>query len=173
MSTEENIVSEPAPAPAPEPAPEEAPAPAPAPEEAPISTYSLELINPAPPPPPAPISLDDLLATNQMLLKKEAEDKAILEAMGNTSHETLKSKLIVWATAGFPNVYEIDRLSITPPTLCSDGISRDLASYIQFCSGKPIQDHISPLQAKVTGIAISFANMGGYISIVVTKAQSS
>lgn len=151
MSTEENIVSEPAPAPAP----------------APISANDLAFFTP--PPPPPPISIDDLLNSTSIILKKEADDKASLEAIGNTSHESLKSKLLVWATAGFPNVYEIDRLSITPPALCSDGVSRDLASYIQFCSGKTINEHVAVLQEKVTGMSISFANMGNYISIVVSK----
>lgn len=138
-------------------------------EQLPISANDLIAYTPTPPAPPQPITIDDLLATNQMLLKKEADDKATLEGIGSISHEELKNKLIVWASSGFPNAFEIDRLSINPPQLCSDGVSRDLASYIEFCSGKPLQDHVAVLQAKVTGMSISFANMGNYISIVVTK----
>lgn len=147
-----------------------APAPAPAPEEAPISYSDLAPINPTPFPPPPPISLDDLLAASEMLLKKEAEDKATLEGIGNISHDDLKNKLLSWASAGFPNVYEIHRVTITPPALCSDGVSRDLPTYIEFCSGKTISQHVELLQAKVTGMVISFANMANYIAIVVSKA---
>jgi hypothetical protein len=122
-----------------------------------------------PPPPPAPITIDDLLNSVEVLTKKEADDKAILEGIGNISHDTLKSKLLSWATAGFPNVYEIHRVTINPPAQCSDGVVRNLADYIQFCSGKTIQEHVAILADKVTGMVISFANMATYIAIVVSK----
>jgi len=124
----------------------------------------------APAPPPAPITIDDLLSSSELVKKKEEDDKVILESIGAMSVVDLKSKLLTWALAGFPNVYELMRVTITPPTLCSDGVTRGLAEYIEFCSGKPIQDHVSVLHGKVSGMTISFANMGAYIAIVVTKA---
>jgi len=124
---------------------------------------------PEPPPPPGPITIDDLLNSTAVILKKEADDKTALEGIGNISHEELKSKLLLWATAGFPNVYEIHRLTIVPANVCSDGITRNLSDYIIFCSGKSISEHVGVLQAKVNGMSISFANMGTYISIVVSK----
>lgn len=151
-------------------------------EELQISSTDLELVTPPPPPviaiddlglvappPPPVITIDDLLNSTAAIIKKEADDKATLEGIGNIPYETLKSTLLSWTTAGFPNVYEIHRVSISPPSLCSDGVSRDLASYIQFCSGKTINEHVAVLQARVQGMSISFANMGNYISIVVSK----
>lgn len=141
----------------------------PVPTEQPISMETIIPMNTEPPPPPAPITIDDLLSSVEVLTQKEAEDKTTLEGIGNMSHDTLKSKLLSWATAGFPNVYEVTRVTINPPTLCSDGVHRDLADYITFCSGKPINEHVDVLAAKVTGMVISFANMGTYIAIVVSK----
>ena len=83
--------------------------------------------------------------------------------------ETLKAKLVQWAKAGFPNAYEIYQVHIVPPTVCSDGTTREITDYIQFCSGKTIHEHVSVLQAKVTDMVISFANMGSYIGIVISK----
>ena len=122
-----------------------------------------------PPPPPQPITINDLLNSVQIIQQKELEDKLTLESIGNMSHDTLKSKLLSWATAGFPNVYEIYRVTIVPPTQCSDGVVRNLAEYIQFCSGKTMNEHVDVLSTKVTGMVISFANMGTYIAIVVSK----
>jgi len=124
----------------------------------------------APAPPPAPITIDDLLSSSELVKKKEEDDKALLESIGAMSLTELKSKLLTWALAGFPNVYELMKVTINLPTVCSDGVTRGLADYIEFCSGKPIQDHVAVLQEKVTGMSISFANMGSYIAIVVTKA---
>ena len=134
----------------------------------PISIEEYYGITPAPPPPP--ISIDDLISSSEVVKKKEDDDKAILESIGTMSNDALKSKLLTWALAGFPNVYELMKITIAPPTICSDGVVRNLSEYIVFCSGKPIQDHVAALQEKVTGMTISFANMGGYIAIVVTKA---
>ena len=123
----------------------------------------------APAPAPAPITLNDILSTVDLIEQKEAADKATLESIGTMTFETLKAKLVQWAKAGFPNAYEIYQVHIVPPTVCSDGTTRDLTEYIQFCSGKAMYEHISILQAKVTGMIISFANMGSYIGIVVSK----
>jgi len=130
-----------------------------------------DVMNLTPPPPPPPITIDDLLSSVEVLTQKENEDKALLEGIGNMSHDTLKNKLLSWATAGFPNVYEITRVTINPPALCSDGVNRNLADYIVFCSGKTINEHVEVLASKVTGMNITFANMGSYIAIVVSKVQ--
>jgi hypothetical protein len=105
----------------------------------------------------------------EVVQQKEFEDKRLLESIGNISQEALKTKLIAWAVAGFPSAYEIYAVTIVPPSMCSDSVSRDLTDYILFCSGKTMQEHVDPLQQKVTNISISFANMGTHISIVVSK----
>lgn len=156
---------EPTTEPAPTTEPESTTEPAPTTEPEPAGEYV-----PLPPgPPPPPISMDDLLNSVQVLQQKEADDKNLLESIGNISQEGLKTKLITWAIAGFPNAYEIHSIAVVPPPQCSDGIYRNLPDYIAFCSGKTIQEHIDSLQQKVANISISFANMGSHISIVVSK----
>jgi hypothetical protein len=120
--------------------------------------------------PPPVISINDILSSVELVTQKETADKATLESIGTISFNDLKNKLLTWGTLGFPNVYEIYRIVITPPTVCSDGVSRSLGDYIEFCSGKPIQDHVAVLQQRVQDMTISFTNMGTYIGIVVTKA---
>ena len=123
-------------------------------------------------PAPAPITLNDILSTVDLIEQKEAADKATLESIGAMTFETLKAKLVQWAKAGFPNAYEIYQVRIVPPTICSDGTTREITNYIQFCSGKTIHEHVSVLQAKVTDMVVSFANMGSYIGIVISKPIS-
>lgn len=123
----------------------------------------------APAPAPAPISIDELLQSSEVLVKKENDDKALLESIGKMSKAVLKEKLLSWALLNFPNAYELMPITIQPPSKCSDGVTRNLTDYIQFCSGKTIQEHVAVLQEKVTGMTISFANMGSHIAVVVTK----
>lgn len=120
--------------------------------------------------PPPVITMNDILSSVEVVSQKEQADKATLESIGNIPFDHLKNKLLVWATLGFPNVYEIHRLTITTPTVCSDGVVRNLADYIEFCSGKTIQDHVASLQQRVQDMLITFANMGTYIAVVVSKA---
>lgn len=138
-------------------------------EEQPVNINDLPQQQLIPPPPPQPITIDDLLNSVEVVQQKERDDKSALESIGNMSHDTLKTKLLSWASAGFPNVYEIHRVTIIPPVQCSDGVTRNLSDYITFCSGKTINEHVDLLAAKVTGMSISFANMSNYIAIVVSK----
>lgn len=121
---------------------------------------------------PQTISLNDILSAVELIQQKEDTDKANLESIGNITFDVLRAKLVQWAKAGFPNAYEIYQVNIVPPTVCSDGTARDLTDYIVFCSGKTIQEHVAVLQEKVTDMIISFANMGSYIAIVISKPIS-
>lgn len=129
----------------------------------------IPFVPPPPPPPPAPITIDDLLNTVEILQKKEADDKALLETIGTMSLDELKTKLIAWAKAGFPNMYELSRVTITPPSTCSDGVRRELLDYIQFCSGKPIYEHVNVLNEKTSGMTIAYTKDQNSIVIVVSK----
>jgi hypothetical protein len=120
--------------------------------------------------PPPVITLDDIMSSIEVVTQKELADKNTLESIGNIGFEDLKNKLLVWGTSGFPNVYEIYKITIVPPTTCSDGVKRGLTDYIQFCSGKSIQEHVAALQQRVQDIVVTFANMGSYIAVVVSRA---
>jgi hypothetical protein len=119
---------------------------------------------------PTTITLADILNEQQFLLQKEADDKRALDAIGNITFDALRSTLIHWASIGFPNAYTLMQVSIVPPAVCSDGASRGLADYISFCSGKTINEHVDILQQKLPDMAVSFANMGSHIAIVVSRA---
>lgn len=129
------------------------------------SIYNVE-----PAPPPAPISLADIMNAVEVIQQKEAADKATLETIGGSTFDSLRPKLIVWATLGLPNAHVILELAVSPPAQCSDGVVRGLADYIVFCSGKTIDEHVALLQEKLADIRVSYANLGHAIGIVVSKA---
>ncbi len=122
------------------------------------------------PTPPAPIYLDDILSSVQVLQQTEAEHRSVLESIGTLPYEYLKPSLIQWATSGFRNAYPIHQIGITPPSLCSDGQARPLQEYIQFVSGRTIQEHVAVLQSRLPDMVVSFAYTGSVIVIVVSKA---
>jgi hypothetical protein len=119
-------------------------------------------------PEPDFLSLDDIVNGHEVVLAKEVSDKAALDQIGLQHVSVLKPKLVDWIGAGKPSAYPILMLDIQPPCTCSDGICRSLPDYITFCSGKSIEEHVGALQAKLSGISVSFANISGKVAIVVS-----
>ena len=122
------------------------------------------------PVPEAPVAIEDLLNDVFVVRQKETSDKSILEGINGLSAGTLRSMLVSWAAQGFPNAYPLLDLSIQPPAKCSDGVTRSLADYITFVSGKTLAEHVAVLQSRMTGITASYAWTGQTILIVVSKA---
>lgn len=122
------------------------------------------------PPPPDVLTMSDLLSDQSVVVAKEQAHKALLETIGLQSVANLRPKLVEWLLKGRPDGYPILSLDIQPPSVCSDGESRDLTDYIPFCSGKTIHEHVALLQDKLPDIQVSFANFGGMTTIVVLKA---
>ena len=122
--------------------------------------------------PPPTISLQDILNAVEVSQTREAEDKVKLEAIGTISFETLRASLVQWAVRGFPNAYVVHEVSVASPSVCSDGVVRNLTDYVSFCSGKTITEHVAVLQERFTDIVVSFAYSGSAILIVVSKQQA-
>ena len=132
-----------------------------------IRTSDLEV---TPPPPPPQILLADILNAAEVVAQKETQDKSALESVGTIPFDAMKTTLIQWAKAGFPNAYPIYAVPISPPEACSDGVKRTLTEYVSFLTGKTMSELIAPLQARCPEVVSSFATTGPEILIVVSRA---
>jgi hypothetical protein len=137
----------------------------------PVDASENPVVAPPPAPAPAPVTLADILSATELLAQKELADKARLDAIGGISTDTLRTALIQWGVLGFPNAWILHQVTIAPPQVCSDGVSRSLEDYLQFCSGKTIAEHVAVLQEKVASedITLGFANVSGSIAVTVTR----
>lgn len=124
-------------------------------------------------PTPDILTFADIMSERDVVLAKEASDKAALEGIGARTTSALKPTLIEWVMTGCPNVYPIFSIDMKAPDKCSDGVVRTLPDYITFCSGKTINEHVDILQAKFPDIVVSFSYNGTSIAIVVSRVQSS
>lgn len=122
---------------------------------------------PLPDAPPDILTMAEILADQSILVAKEQSDKLLLDSIGSQSAQGLKPRFVEWITRGCPSGFALLSLDIKPPERCSDGVTRDLASYIEFCSGKTIAAHVELLQVKLPDITLSYANIGGMTTIVV------
>jgi hypothetical protein len=135
----------------------------------------MEEEQPQPQPQPEPqylITLDELISSQDVLRQKEIDDKAIIDTIDNPNPVDLRAKLYQWAVQKFPEAFPVFSIIINPPQICSDGVTRGLYDYIQFCSGMSIADKLLSLQAKMQGIQVLNSYSGNTITIHVSKLTS-
>ena len=148
-----------------------APEPAPAPTHMDVSGILMDISGtPMPPPPPPPIlTMNDIVNAREVILAKEASDSNAFCAIPNQSVDFMRNRMIEWAKGGFADAFTLFTIPVSVPEICSDGVTRSLTDYIEFVSGKPIQEHVAGLQTRLPDFNISFANFGGNVGIVVSK----
>ena len=121
-------------------------------------------------PPPPVISLDDLLNNQMVILAKESTDRNTVLSFTNPTSESLKTSLFQWATAGFQGGYVVSSLSLMPPPVCSDGMSRSLPFYMEYLMGKSIGDWLITLGTMTAGMSFTFSHNGStQINLHVTR----
>jgi hypothetical protein len=114
-------------------------------------------------------TLDELLLSYESTVAQETADRTALSVLVNPSRESFRSQLFQWAAAGFPSGYIIQSISINPPNICSDGVSRNVGKYVEYCIGTNLGSVIQSLSALMTGINPSWSTLGNTIRIHVTR----
>ena len=127
---------------------------------------------PAPAPAPAPViaTMDELMASHSVLVAKEAADRATLSPLVNPTRESYRPQLFAWASAGFPGIYVVQSFTLTPPSVCSDGVVRDAVGYTWYLLGVEIGGVLATIQSMLTGIVVSYSFQGNTLRIHVSKA---
>jgi hypothetical protein len=120
--------------------------------------------------PPHIATLEELMASHGAVVNKEAEDRATLAVLCNESRETLRVPLFQWAAAGFPDIWILKSFTLEVPQTCSDGISRNVYEYFEYCLGTNMGDLIATIQTKLSGIQLSYSFQGNTLRLHVSKA---
>jgi hypothetical protein len=115
-------------------------------------------------------TLDELLSSYESTVAQETADRTALSVLVNPSRESFRPQLFQWAAAGFPNGYIIQSISINPPNICSDGVSRNVGKYVEYCIGTNLGAIIQSMTALMTGINPTWSTLGNTIRIHVTRA---
>ena len=113
-------------------------------------------------------TLDELMASHAVIAAKEAVDRNALVSFFNPDREQFRIQLFQWASAGFPDLYIIKEISLTPPNTCSDGVSRDFYSYVRYLI--EITNSEVKLQSLVPGISISYSYQSSSIRMHIMKS---
>lgn len=114
-------------------------------------------------------TIEELLTSREAAFHKEAEDRSLLRPLLRDPRSVLRIPMFQWAATNFQNSYVLKSYTLTPPEICSDGVSRSPYDYTEFCLGIPIPELILQLQARVTGMVLSYSFLGSTFRIHVTK----
>jgi hypothetical protein len=119
--------------------------------------------------PPHIATLEELMASHGATVNKEAVDRATLAPLLNESRDSLRAPLFQWASAGFPDIWILKSFTLEVPPTCSDGISRNIYEYFEYCLGTTMADLIATIQSKLTGIQLSYSFQGNTLRLHVSK----
>ena len=88
-------------------------------------------------------TIEELMASYGAIVNKEIDDKKTVLVLLNENRESLRVPLFQWAAAGFPASYIVQSVTIEPPSICSDGVSRNYVEYLNYCLGTVSYTHLT------------------------------
>ena len=116
-------------------------------------------------------TLDELMASHAVVVVQEAADRIALACLSAPTRDGYRTQLFQWAAAGFPDLYIVHSIPITPPSICSDGVVREIGKYAEFCMCKDLGNVVASLATLMPGIQPSWSVNGNTLRIHVTKAS--
>lgn len=137
-----------------------------------ISGASQYMLAPPPPPNPFIVTLEELLASHSAVTQKESEDRAEVSRFLLPEGDDIRPKLFEWANKGFPTIYPLRSISLTPPVTCSDGQVRNTVQYTEFLRGNSISQSVSTLQGKMPGLEVTFSHSATNLTLHVSRDSS-
>ena len=111
-------------------------------------------------PAPLPFSLEDLINSCDVVLAKETTDRASVLNFINMPIDSIKPKLYIWASMGFPSSYMVSTFELTTPATCSDGVRRTHLEYFEYLMNGKINDWLNSMNTKTSGMYFTFSHNG-------------
>ena len=121
--------------------------------------------------PPNIATLDELMQSHAVVVAKEAVDRQSLAVLVAPTREQYRSQLFQWAGLGFPAIFVVQVFDVSPPTYCSDGISRNSVEYVNYLMIPNTLDSVlETIRSLMPGILVTFSFLGNTLRIHVSKA---
>jgi hypothetical protein len=120
---------------------------------------------------PMVVDIAELLASRGAVQNQESTDRATLSPLLNETREMLRPQMFAWASAGFPAIHIVQQFTVSPPSICSDGVARSLYEYIVYLLGQDMSVTIAAIQALCVGVDISYSILGNTLRIHVSKSS--
>jgi hypothetical protein len=120
--------------------------------------------------PPNIATLEELMSSHAVVVAKEAADRVALSGLVTPIRDQYRSQLFQWAGLGFPAIFIIQTFELTPPTYCSDGVSRDPVEYLNYLIIPNTLDSVlDTIRSLMPGILVSFSFLRNIMRIHVSR----
>ena len=115
------------------------------------------------------MTMEQLLQTSQNALQLEAADKAKLTVLLNPNTASLTPAFLQWTSQGFPPIFVLASIILSPPTVCSDGVLRNFYDYVTFLLGADLSSRVQAFATNFSGMEMSYSVSGTTVKIHVSK----
>ena len=118
------------------------------------------------------ISISDLVSSAEVVVAKESLHRRVISTLSTVFHEDgTKENLVLWALGGFRPGFVVKALPFEPPIICSDGVKREIAEYMNYVSTPyTVAEHFAALESCLPGIQVTYSFSGpATILLHVTK----
>ena len=121
--------------------------------------------------PPIIASIEELVKSYEATVAQETQDRQMLQTLLTPSRELFRTQLFQWAGRGFTDRYCIHSFTLTPPSVCCDGVVRTFPGYIDYCLDGKTMGHITETMASLMpGIEVSYSIIGNTAFIYVSRS---
>lgn len=107
--------------------------------------------------------------TTEELQLKEQTDASHISNLFAVDSDSFRDKVVEWSLLGYPDSYVVATYEFGVPKVCSDGVSRNPADYINFCLGHDIFDDVKDTNKKLKGMVIGFRVLVGKLELVIFR----
>jgi hypothetical protein len=121
--------------------------------------------------PPIIASIEELVKSYEATVAQETQHRQMLQALLTPSRELFRTQLFQWAGRGFTDRYAIHSFTLTPPSVCCDGVVRTFPGYIDYCLDGKTMGHITETMASLMpGIEVSYSIVENTAFIYVSRS---
>jgi hypothetical protein len=113
--------------------------------------------------------MEQLLKTSQNALQLETTDKGKLSVLLNPNTAALTPAFLQWTSRGFPPIFVLASIILSPPTVCSDGVTRNIYDYATFLLGADLSSRVQIFATNFSGMEMSYTVSGTTVNIHVSK----
>jgi len=118
------------------------------------------------------MTMDQLVEYHDTTKQSEDSDKATLNVLLNPGSGDIQTKLMEWASVGFPHEYGVLTMPLIRPMPCTDGIARSMLSYISYITKSDIMTLVVNYQSYFQGMQFSYTINGNTVFLNVSKAAA-
>ena len=115
------------------------------------------------------MTMEQLLASHANIVQQETADKSCLSPLITPDTNSLTPAFMNWTSLGFPNIYILFSIPLAPPTVCADGVVRNMYDYVSYLLGKDLSAQIQEFDTNFLDMTMSYTITGNTLNIHVSK----